>query len=85
MVDRRSSAAASWCVSPTVCHAMLSLVAGMEKLLLAVLSPSCFGWLVGVAGLVNDLGISFVREFRVSSIWLVSKSPEMEMNAFSVV
>ena len=60
-------------------------MAGMEKVLEAWRLPSCLGWQVGVAGLVNDRLMSFVRVLRVSNISVVSKSPEMEMKAFSVV
>ncbi len=85
MLESKSSAAESVWLRPTVCHAMLSLVAGMEKVSLALRWPSWAGSQAGLAGLVNDLFISFVRVPRVSNISSVSKSPEMEMKEFSVV
>lgn len=85
MVERRSRAAESVWVREIVCHAMFSLVAGIAKVLVALRWPSCLGSQAGVAALVKVRLMSFVRVLRVSNISVVSKSPEMEMKAFSVV
>ena len=64
---------------------MFNLVTGIEKVLLAIRWPSCFGSKAGIAGLVKLRLMSLVRSLRVSNISSISKSPEIETNAFSVV